>query len=370
MIDQLSSKYHCHIRLTATYHPIVMSATKDAEAARDTRESTLETDYDEALPKYEADAHATTVAETEASQHRPTTASPFDFPVESDAPPVYASEPQPTTESSSASCIRENCTAITRTIAIPQINQTPAAPLLDGYPPSLISHGITQESWCAFISTTSAFLSAKISDKAIRHAADMGRVLAQKSSRLSKDTVTHAKTIGHRIKTNARGGSVLGTAIGTITGSIALSVGLAVRTTSAVISAPNSALRAVVLKPRTPKERATAYAAAANKDWLIRRGLVAQVLDSVELSALVHVPVDGLTDAVTLAMGPESAASNILEPLQVDPSKRELDLSPTTLWLVIMPCERDFVEAVREVEEPLGERRAKEERQQSSQQEP
>ena len=49
---------------------------------------------------------------------------------------------------------------------------------------------------------------------------------------------------------------------------------------------------------KTPKERAEAYAIAANKDWFHKRTLHAEMMNTVQLAQLLHVSVQQILDTV------------------------------------------------------------------------
>ncbi|KAI6785849.1 uncharacterized protein J7T54_006188 [Emericellopsis cladophorae] len=55
--------------------------------------------------------------------------------------------------------------------------------------------------------------------------------------------------------------------------------------------------RSVVEKPRTPGQRAAAYAEVANKKWLNAGGLEARMFDTNELAQSLGVPVLDLINA-------------------------------------------------------------------------
>ncbi|KAG5913118.1 hypothetical protein E4U42_001447, partial [Claviceps africana] len=109
----------------------------------------------------------------------PTLDSPFTFPT-SDLPPLppYSVDakaeaeagPGPGPSSSSSS---------EKPMAIPQLAPDSASPFLPAYPPGLLAHGITQQAWRSFLDTLSAFLTAKVSDRAVAHAGDLAKSLGE-----------------------------------------------------------------------------------------------------------------------------------------------------------------------------------------------
>ena len=262
------------------------------------------------------------------SSQGPTAQSPFDFPSGPPPPPILGSA-----SSSASAPIKDR-----RPIAIPQIAPDKTKPFLDAYAQPLLQYGITPESWRAFVATMSAFLAAKVSEKAVAHAADIGRHMTNVPKRFGQDTLGHAKSVGSDIRDSAKSGNYLGAAMGVVGGAISLPVGTAFRAAGAVISLPGTAIGAAVQKPRTPRERAAAYAAAANEKWLGVRGLRVQLLDTAELASIAGLSVTGLLD-VTRASEDRSAAGQ-LNTLKGYFSGLEtftgsaLDLGANTLWLV------------------------------------
>jgi hypothetical protein len=185
----------------------------------------------------------------------------------------------------------------------------------------------------------SAFLTARVSDKALAHAVDMGRHVTNVPKRFGQDTVEHAKSVGNDIRDAAHSGNYVGAAMGVVGGAIALPVGTALRTVGAVLSLPGAAIGAVTQKPQTPKERAAAYAAAANEKWLGVRGLRAQLVDTAELARIAGLPVTRLLDLARAstnrgAAGQIDALKEYISEL-VTSTGSTLDLGPNTLWLMI-----------------------------------
>ena len=137
----------------------------------------------------------------------PTVSSPFNFPTQ-DLPPDYTPAP-----------------SSYRTIAIPQNSPGPASPFLAAYPPSLLSHGITPEAWYSFVDTISAFLSARVSKRAISNAVDVATSIGKMPQKFGQDTVNHVKSVGKNIGKNAKRGNVIGVVGGVVGGTIGLTVG-------------------------------------------------------------------------------------------------------------------------------------------------
>ncbi|KAE9362762.1 hypothetical protein N431DRAFT_433531 [Stipitochalara longipes BDJ] len=294
-------------------------STKEEEARNAAREA--EEGDDHVLPVYSA-------LPTEG----PTADSPFDFPSE-DPPPAFA----PTASSGSASTSAGP--QLQRPIAIPQITPDKTEPFLSAYAQALLQYGITPESWRAFLNTMSAFLAAKVSDQAVSHAADIGRHVTNVPKRFGQHTAGHAKHIGHSIRNSAKSGDYVGAAMGVVHGTIMLPVTTALRAVGATLSLPMTAINAAAKKPLTPRERATAYAAAANDKWLSMRGLQAQLVDTAELARTVGLPMTRLlnlarTGSDRSAVGQIEALKEYICELEISEGST-FDLEASTLWLMI-----------------------------------
>lgn len=285
---------------------------------------------DEVLPKYEASIPGPSSSRPRQipdQNQGPTLNDPFNFPPSSDLPPYSESA------------------RIIRPIAIPQSRPEPTAPFIDAYAPTLTSRGITLETWSSFTKTSSAFLNAKVSDKALAHATDMARHISSGPVSFGKGVSRNAKSVGQHIKSNAKRGNVLGAAMGVVGGAVSLTVGTALSAVGTIVSLPASAVGAVVRKPQTPVGRAAAYAAVANRDWLEARGLYAQILDTSQLCRFVgledprqliettggHKSDKGKSDG---AAGRLKRLSEYLCDLQFGDDV-ELELGVSTLWLVV-----------------------------------
>ncbi|KAK1762327.1 hypothetical protein QBC33DRAFT_501438 [Phialemonium atrogriseum] len=288
---------------------------------------------DEALPAYSA---------MPSEGQGPTADSPFNFP-SAQPPPTFASASASSSAaastSASASASAPTPTQLQRPIAIPQVTPAATAPFLDAYAKPLLQYGITPESWRGFLTTMSAFLAAKVSDQALAHAAAIGRHVSQVPKRFGQDTKDHAKAVGRGIRDSVRSGSVVGTAVGVIGGLVTLPLGTALRAVGAAASLPVAAVGAVTQKPRTPRERAEAYAAAANEKWFGVRGLCARLVDTPELARIGGVPVTRLLD-VAGGCSDRSAEAQIGAlngyVTELETAKgAQLELGANTLWLMI-----------------------------------
>lgn len=258
----------------------------------------------------------------------PTADSPFDFPSQS-LPPYSASVSASASGPSSSSQLP---------IAIPQATPKPDSIFLPAYAPALLAHGITVRSWTSFLDTVSAFLAAKVSDRAISHAADVGRSIGDAPKSYFKGVASHAKEVGKRIGKNAKSGNVVGAAFGVIGGSISIPLSAALGAVRTTAMLPGSTVMAVAKKPQTPRERATAYVAVANKDWFHGRGLNAILLDTLELSQLLGASVIALAEAgdgKNTSVDQLGSLQGHIAKLDVLDESATLELGNTTLWLVL-----------------------------------
>ncbi|MCJ1308952.1 hypothetical protein MMC25_002607 [Agyrium rufum] len=297
--------------------------SKYEEAMASSASEKAQEENNNALPEYSA-----------SPANGPSAQSPFNFPSD-DAPPAFTASPS----SSSASPSTSSPRTFQRPIAIPQASADKTAPFLEAYARPLLQHGVTPEAWRGFVSTMSAFLAAKVSEQAVAHAADIGRHVTDVPKRFSQGTVSHAKSIGNHIRTRSKNGNYLGAAVGAIGGSIALPVGTVFRGVGAVVSLPFAAVNGIAQKPATPRERAAAYAAAANEKWLGVRGLHAHLVDTEDLASMLGVSPTGLVDLAhasndRTAAGQLDALSEHVEKLEVF-SESTLDLGAESLWLLV-----------------------------------
>ncbi|KAG6085616.1 hypothetical protein E4U15_001202 [Claviceps sp. LM218 group G6] len=283
----------------------------------------------EQIPSYQE-------ATSSSSGGMPTIDSPFTFPTDS-PPPSYEANAQAAPGFSLSSSYG------TKPIAIPQVAPDPASPFLSAYPHDLLSHGITQQAWNAFVDTTSAFLTAKVSDRAIAHAGDMAKSLGAPPKQYGRNIAAHAKTVGKQIARDAKRFNILGVASSVVGGAVSIPVQAALGAVHTVLAIPGTAVAAVSQTPRTPLERAATYAAVASKKWLNQRGLHTVLLDTRQLAGMVRVPVEQFLGVAAegagktgSAAGMMSALCGYLQPLQVL-GKEVVVLSTQTLWLVVVP---------------------------------
>jgi hypothetical protein len=231
-------------------------------------------------------------------------------------------------------------------IAIPQIAPDSAAPFVVAYPPSLLAYGITEQAWQSFLDTVSAFLTAKVSDRAIAHAGDMAKSLGGPPRNYAKNLVNHTKSVGKQIAKDAKRFNVFGVTASFIGGAISIPMHLAFGAVHTIVEIPGTALSAIVRTPRTPLQRAATYSAVANKDWLNARGLHAVLLDTKQLAEMVHMPTRQLLDIAAVG-GKDGNAAAALAALDGHIEKLKivdddvLVLSEESLWFVLVPVVKD-----------------------------
>lgn len=264
----------------------------------------------------------TTAGPSTSQEAIPTIDSPFNFP------PAYSLTSTPSASGLTA-----------RPIAIPQISPSPTSRFLSVYPPLLLSYGITAPTFTSFLDTISAFLTAKVSDRAISHAGDMAKTIGEQHKNSFKNVVSHAKAVGKDIGKNAKKGNVIGAALGVIGGTVTIPLFTVGGIIGSAASLPGMTIAAAVKKPKTPRQRAIAYIAVANEKWFTPRGLYAVLLDSQELAGVLKVPVSTIA---TKATGDEGSAQSQLqrfesyiEALEVQGEGSALELGTQTMWLVL-----------------------------------
>ncbi|TQS32872.1 hypothetical protein Golomagni_06800, partial [Golovinomyces magnicellulatus] len=215
----------------------------------------------------------------------PTVDAPFNFPPAADELPAY--------EPASAEAGPSSAGGVSKTfkpIAIPQIQPTSSSPFMQAYAPCLLARGVTEDTWRSFMDTISAFLTAKVGDRAVSHAGDMAKHFSQGPKNLGKGVFKHAKSVGKDLSKHAKKGNVLGVAATAVTGIVSIPIFTALGIAGAAVSLPGVTLATITKSPRTPAERVTAYAAVANEKWLHSRGLHAQLVNTPMLAEVVGVP--------------------------------------------------------------------------------
>ncbi|KAI0026252.1 hypothetical protein F4780DRAFT_785420 [Xylariomycetidae sp. FL0641] len=278
-------------------------------------------------------------ATPESTPSKPTQASgpsidsPFNFP----APPAYAAP-----ESGAASPSAARLPVLQRPIAIPQRRADAASPLLPAYAPALLRAGIPAASFHAFQQTVSAFLSATVPARALAHAGDMARTVGAAPASFGRATADHVKQEGRAIGASAKRGNVLGAAADTLGAAIRIPVGTALRAVAAVVQTPASVVAAAASRPRTPRQRAEAYVAVADRDWFAPRGLRARILDTQGLAGVLGLRPHAVVEDMRAAAkgGPETQMQMLgtgVEPLEFADTQQPVDVGLRTLWLVVSP---------------------------------
>ncbi|KAI1356824.1 hypothetical protein F5Y01DRAFT_321189 [Xylaria sp. FL0043] len=251
----------------------------------------------------------------DAVRARPTVDSPFNFPPASrpeysDLPEVVspaspysdlpeAFNPAPNTSdlpeavfptsSGSGGSSSYPSTSTPLVLAIPQIAAKPTAPFPPAYNRAvLLRRGVTQEAFTSFLSTLSAFLTASVSERALDHALDVGRSLNAVPKRFSKETLAHAKEVGRRAEQRIRKGNIIGAGVSVIAGAVTLPIVGAIHAVGAAVSLPAAVGGGLAKKPLSPRERADAYVAVAQRDWFAERGLTASLCTTGELLGVLR----------------------------------------------------------------------------------
>ena len=256
----------------------------------------------------------------------PTAENPFDFP-ESNLP-TYS----------------EASTSNQPPIAIPQEAPSQTSPFLKAYAPALLGHGITQEAWTSFLDTISAFMTAKVGERAVNHAGDIAKTVGQQPVSYVKGVGNHAKSVGKNIVNNTKKGNIIGAAAGVVGGAISIPLGAVFGAVGTIVGLPGRTIAAAVKKPQTPAERAVAYVAVANHDWLNKRGLHASIVTTEQLSEIVGVSVKALLEASAEgnksegSLGPLSALSDYTAHLEVK-GPGVVDIGKETWWLTVVQIE-------------------------------
>lgn len=266
----------------------------------------------------------------------PSITAPFHFPAESELPPYSAAA-----EASSSAPGGSSSSPHMKPIAIPQAQPDPTAAFVTAYAPTLLNYGITEETWRPFLETVSAFLTAKVSDKAVSHAADVARSIGDAPKSFGKHVGSHVKSVGKNIATQAKKGNIIGAAFGVVGGAISIPVSTTLTAVGTVLSMPGHTVGALTKKPQTPYQRAVAYVSVANKKWLEVRGLRALVMPTAELAQYLDVSSATFLESTHEDTGFDAA--NQLRSLEayisalVVEEKAKLDLGVETLWLVLVP---------------------------------
>ncbi|KAH7304234.1 hypothetical protein B0I35DRAFT_414525 [Stachybotrys elegans] len=227
-------------------------------------------------------------------------------------------------------------------IAVPQLQAHPTSSFANGYPRSLRSRGISRKTWSSFVETVAGFLQATVTEQAISHAVDVAGQISKRPKKLATNVASRTAAIGQEIGESAKQGNILGVATGFVKGAVSVPLDVVVSTTTAVLGLPITTALAASKKPATPRERATAYLAVANEEWLRPRKLFSGLLDSAELGNLVGVPLSSLPCVEEVDDEGEkteevqySVLEGHTERLRTkEPAEKQL--AAETLWLVVI----------------------------------
>ncbi|KAI0514865.1 hypothetical protein F5B22DRAFT_223479 [Xylaria bambusicola] len=287
---------------------------------------------------------------------RPTVESPFNFPPASAPGPSYSDLPEvvPTPGSSSSSSSNSPPPVF---LAIPQVAPKPTSPFPLVYSRALLlRRGIPQETFTSFLTTLSAFLTATVSERALKHAVDVGRSLNSIPKKFSEDTLTHVKDVGRHVGSQAKKGKFVSAGIGVLAGAVSIPLATSIRAVGAAVQIPAAVSGSLAKKPLSPRERADAYLAIADKDWFNVRGLTASLCGTAELLQMLdarhgdgsgssknEAVVRQLVDLArqTSKGGPDDQFRALqnrfgLAPLEiVEGTVTSLDIGVGTLWLVL-----------------------------------
>lgn len=275
--------------------------------------------------------------------HRPTPEAPFNFPSSPSEEGEGGGEQEEATPSTTRQFFQSYAEGDNkqhrRPIAIPQMNtkSSKESPLIDAYPPVLLQHGIAPDSWRPFLRAMSAFLSASVSRQALSRAREVANHVARVPQQFGRDTLGHVTSEGRHVQDSARNGTVVGAIIG---GVIRLPIHTTLRAVrTALVDLPHALVDAIRQDPQTPRERAEAYAVAANEKWLRGRGLRADLMDTKQLASAVDLSVDRLLALVRdVPATPDrqlKALNEYIGDLEVY-STGHLELDAETLWLIVL----------------------------------
>ncbi|KAK7704723.1 hypothetical protein SLS64_008488 [Diaporthe eres] len=129
--------------------------------------------YDDSAPGPSSRPPATSSQQPEG----PTPENPFNFPPGEDLPSYTETSPS------------------SKPVAIPQSRPDAAAAFIPAYAPALLARGVTPETWHAFVTTASAFLTATVSAKALAHAGDVARHLGSTPASFGKNVARNASKL-------------------------------------------------------------------------------------------------------------------------------------------------------------------------------
>lgn len=264
----------------------------------------------------------------------PTVSEPFNFPTSA---PIPARSPdQPRLAANSKVGL----------IVIPQRSPDPKSPFIAAYPPSLLAYGITDRTWVSFLDTMSAFLAAKVSDRALSHAATMARRFGEKPMDVGKRIQSHGKSIGQAIVDHGRRGHIISAGLDVVRGIVSLPLMAASGIVHTGLSLPGTTVSAVLEKPQTPLQRAAAYALTANEKWLRPRGLEVGLAETDKVAELTGMSTYELLErAAQVSTHDAQAVMKALEgrlaTLQVHAGET-LELGRQNIWLVLVSLNQEY----------------------------
>jgi hypothetical protein len=302
------------------------SSSRDSASDEDKKDSSREPSSKRTVPR-DSDSEHGDPPQRNKGHNGPTVDSPFDFDTSESIEVVE--------------CTDSDLEDETPLIAIPQLKPKSTSPFLRGYPPSLQYHGISKDTWASFLETVSAFLEATVSDSAIQHAMDIAAEVSKRPKKLVTTLATRTTTIGQQIGNSARRGNLVGMVGGIVNGAVSIPLNLVLGTTTAVLGAPISAALAASKKSPTARQRATAYVAVANREWLVRRGLFAGIVDTKGLGELLGMPASALPvieESDDKGGKSEETQYGVLEEYCEELEtwgESKTQIGPETLWLVL-----------------------------------
>lgn len=182
-----------------------------------------------------------------------------------------------------------------------------------------------------------------MSKRALDYTTDVLKEMSGGGQRVYKEWVSHAKAVGTSMGKNAKKGNVVGLAANGVAGLISLPAHAALGLVVTAAALPGEAIAALFKAPSSPRRRVEAYLTVANKDWLLARGLKANVMDSNQLSELVGMPVVEIANTGRMnAKGDNTKAEaqlavldDHISALEIRSKETTLEIEAATLWLVV-----------------------------------
>lgn len=230
-----------------------------------------------------------------------------------------------------------NTSTVPPLIAVPQVYPNTSSSFVPAYPPALLSHGVTEQSWRFFLENTSNILAHKLPRRIILHGRDMAGTAATTTVDLVKGMCSNPfKGAGKYWAEEARAGRAASATFALAYEVLCLP--LPYISVWAIIPVVIGAVT-IITPPLRRCERAAAYAAAINKKWLHCRGLQAQLMTSGEVAALTGISACEMYSARQCnnwsASEQIELAESRFEPLVLY-KDCTLITSDKTLWLVIL----------------------------------